>query len=89
MLSACNIGGMSFIQIKNVSPDIHDAVRRRAKEEAMSVSDYVLDLIQCDLALPSRRVWLTRLATREPADVSVVSALDDARAEREKESSGI
>lgn len=51
----------------------------------MTVSDYLLHLIERDLALPSRREWLERLATRRPVDVNVVAALDAARAERDDE----
>lgn len=79
---------MSFIQVKNVPADLHDAVRRRAAGECMTVSDYVLDLLQRDLAVPSRREWLAGLATREPVTVDAVTALDAVRAEREDELAG-
>lgn len=79
---------MSFIQVKNVPEPLHEAVRRRAAGERMTVSDYVLDLIQRDLALPSRREWLDRLASREAVDVRTVEALDAARAERDDELTG-
>lgn len=76
---------MSNIQIKRVPEHLHEAVRRRATGEGMTVSDYLLHLIERDLALPSRREWLERLATRRPVDVNVVAALDAARAERDDE----
>lgn len=88
MLTACYPEGVSFIQVKNVPEPLHEAVRRRAAEEGMTVSDYVLDLIEHDLALPSRREWLNRVATRQPVDVNVVTALDAARAERADELTG-
>lgn len=74
---------MSFIQVKNVPERVHEAVRQRAAREGMTLSDYVLDLIQRDLALPSRREWLDRLATRRPVEVDALAALDAARAERD------
>jgi plasmid stability protein len=79
---------MSFIQVKNVPPNLHEAVRRRAAEEAMTVSDYILDLIRRDLSLPSRRAWVARLAGREPIDIDATPALDAARHERDEELSG-
>ncbi len=77
---------MGAIQVKDVPEELHEALRRRAIQEGMTMADYVLDLIRRDLGLPSRREWLERLATREPVDVSreeILEALDDARAERE------
>jgi hypothetical protein len=45
----------------NTSPEeLHEALRRRAVEEGMSLADYVLDLIRRDLGLPSRREWFER-----------------------------
>lgn len=79
---------MSFIQVKNVPGTLHEAVRQRAAEENMTVSDYILDLIQRDLALPSRREWLARLATRQPVDVHAAAALNAARTERDDELTG-
>ena len=72
--------------MKDVPEELHEALRRRAIREGMSLADYVLDLIRRDLGLPSRREWLERLATREPVEISredILEALDDARAERE------
>ncbi|HEX8918885.1 MAG TPA: hypothetical protein VF898_10310 [Chloroflexota bacterium] len=79
---------MSTIQIKNVSPEIHDAVRHHASEEVMTVSDYLLDLIQRDLEVPARRAWAARLATRQTTNIDVIAALETARAEREQEIAG-
>lgn len=80
---------MSFIQVKNVTEDLHEAVRRRAAQEAMTVSDYVLDLLQRDLSLPSRREWLARVATRTRIDIHAAALLDAVRAERDDELTGI
>ena len=71
--------------MKDVPQELHEALRRRAIQEGMSLADYVLDLIRRDLGLPSRREWLERLATREPVNLepdAVVEALHAARAER-------
>jgi antitoxin FitA len=75
---------MGAIQVKDVPEELHEALRRRAVQEGMTLADYVLDLIRRDLGLPSRREWLERLATREPVkgDFDVAEELRAARAER-------
>jgi plasmid stability protein len=76
---------MGAIQVKAVPEELHEALRRRAIQEGMSLADYVLDLIRRDLGLPSRREWLERLATRKPVGLepdAIVEALHAARAER-------
>jgi antitoxin FitA len=77
---------MGAIQVKDVPEELHEALRRRAIEEGMSLADYVLDLIRRDLGLPSRREWFDRLATREPVNLppgAAAEALHAERAERE------
>jgi antitoxin FitA len=75
---------MGAIQVKDVPEELHEALRRRAIEEGMSLADYVLDLIRRDLGLPSRREWFERLATREPVngDIDIAEEIRAARAER-------
>jgi hypothetical protein len=75
---------MGAIQVKGVPEELHEALRRRAIEEGMSLADYVLDLIRRDLGLPSRRAWLERLATREPVEGGdIAEEIRSARAERD------
>jgi antitoxin FitA len=76
---------MSFIQVKHVSPDLHEAVRARAAEEGVTVSKYLLELLRRDLAVPSQRQWVARVQSREPVDVQPADDLDAVRAEREDE----
>ena len=74
---------MGAVQIKNVPEPLHDALRARAADEGMTISDYVLAVLRRDLELPTQREWLARLAERQPtSNVDVVAALRDARAER-------
>jgi antitoxin FitA len=77
---------MGAIQVKDVPEELHQALRRRALEQGMTMADYVLDLIRRDLGLPSRREWFERLATREPVKLrpgEAAEALHAVRAERE------
>ena len=74
---------MGAIQVKDVPEELHEALRRRAVREGMTLADYVLDLIRRDLGLPSRREWFERLATREPVKGGDIAAeIRAARAER-------
>jgi plasmid stability protein len=77
---------MGAIQVKDVPEELHEALRRRAVLEGMTLADYVLDLIRRDLGLPSRREWLERLATRAPVDIdreTIVESIHAARVERD------
>jgi hypothetical protein len=73
---------MGAIQVKDVPEELHEALRRRALEQGMTMADYVLDLIRRDLGLPSRREWFERLATREPVNLRPGEAAAMIRAER-------
>lgn len=75
---------MSAIQVKNVPPELHDALRRRAAEEGLDLRDYVLDVLRRELDMPSRRSWLGGLR-RQPTVPGLPPAADllgEARAER-------
>ena len=73
---------MGAIQVKDVPKELHEALRRRAVEQGMTLADYVLDLIRRDLGVPSRREWFERLATREPVKLGPGEAAEMIRAER-------
>jgi predicted DNA-binding protein len=57
---------VSAIQVKNVPPELHERLRTRASSEGRNLSDYVLGLIEHDLALPTTREWLEQLKQGEP-----------------------
>jgi hypothetical protein len=58
---------MSNIQIKDVPEEVHERLRRRAERANMSLRDYVLSLIDRDLATPSKEDWLRSLRRLERA----------------------
>lgn len=78
---------MSIIQVKNVPPQMHTELRRRADQEGMTIRDYVLKLIERDQRLPSKRDWLERVAELKPVAVSRSAAevVREAREERDRE----
>jgi len=50
----------------------------------LTVSDYVLELVRRDLAVPSQREWFAELAGREPVEwAGIPGALDAARTARD------
>ena len=75
---------MAALQVKNVPPELHEALRRRAAEEGVDLQVYVLQALQRDLATPSRRLWLRRLErqTVTPDLPPATEILDDVRADR-------
>lgn len=78
---------MSIIQVKNVPPEMHVELRRRADQEGMTIRDYVMKLIERDQRLPSKRDWLERVSALEPVAVSRSAAemVREAREERDRE----
>lgn len=54
---------MTNLQVKNVDPTIHQALRERAAVEGRTISEYLLELIRRDLQRDTRREWLERAQT--------------------------
>jgi hypothetical protein len=59
---------MSAIQIKQVPAKLHQQLRERAREEGQSLSQYVLSVLERDLATPSMREWLKKVAEDDPIE---------------------
>ncbi|MGP0100008.1 MAG: FitA-like ribbon-helix-helix domain-containing protein [Solirubrobacteraceae bacterium] len=80
---------MSAIQIKNVPPALHERLRERARREGRNLSEYALDVLERDLAVPTTREWLDRLKQDEPvqgiASEEIVSLIHEGRAERDEQ----
>jgi plasmid stability protein len=80
---------MGALQVKNIPPDLHEAIRRRAAEQGLTVGDYILELVRRDLAVPSQREWFAELSERESVErADILGALDAARAARDEELRG-
>jgi hypothetical protein len=52
------------IQIRNVSDDLYDALRRRAAEDGMSVPDLLRREAERLVSRMSMKEWLERVSTR-------------------------
>jgi plasmid stability protein len=87
MLLACYPPAVSAIQVKNVPPELHERLRARARAEGRNLSDYVRDVLERDLLVPSVREWLDRLAHDEPvsnlSSEEIVAAIHAGREERD------
>ena len=72
------------IQVRDVPPDLHRRLRERAAEERVTLSTYVLRLLERDVGRPSTREWLATLTDREPVrEVDVTGAVEGSRADRD------
>jgi plasmid stability protein len=89
MTISCYCHAVSAIQIKNVPPELHERLRERARREGRNLSEYTLDVLERDLALPTTREWLERLREDEPVpDITseeIVSLIHEGRAERDEQ----
>ena len=72
------------IQIRDVPPDLYRRLRERAAADRVTLSAYVLKLLERDAGRTSAREWFAALADREPVpDVDVAGALDGSRSDRD------
>jgi hypothetical protein len=63
-----------------VPSDLHERLRRKAEAANVSLSTYVLQLLEREVGEPSTEEWLASLADREPVpDLDVTALLDEAR----------
>jgi len=75
------------IQVRGVPVEVRDRVRRRASKLGRSMSDYVLSLIERDLALPTPAEFARRLARLDSVvlDRPAARDIEEIRRERDKE----
>lgn len=80
---------VSAIQVKNVPPELHQRLRARARAEGRNLSEYVLDVLDRDLMVPTMREWLARIADDRPVtgltSEEIVAAIHAGREERDAE----
>jgi hypothetical protein len=72
-----------MIQVRNVSNRLHDELVRRAKSRNLTLTAYVEEILERELARPPREEVFGRIASREPIDLGRSSA-ELIRAEREE-----
>ena len=62
---------MANLQVRNISDDLHDRLRRHARENNCTISAAVLSAVERELA---RGEWRKRLAQRLETDLGVEAA---------------
>ena len=84
MKYSCYIHDMAIIQVRNVPDDLHERLRRHAREHNRSMSAVVLSAVERELA---RQAWHERLARRPETDLGIDAAalLAEERALRDRE----
>lgn len=73
--------------MKNVPPELHDELRRRATDSGRTVGEVVLDAIRRDLRRRSTEEWVERMRTLplsgpRPTREQVHEIWEDARPDR-------
>lgn len=95
MHSACAIVcDVPHIQIRNVPPDVHARLKRRAAEDGLSLSEYLLQELTRLASLPTLEEMTERLRRRSrvplgtPPEELVHTARDERDAELRRRVSG-
>jgi plasmid stability protein len=80
---------MSAIQVKEVPAELHERLRARARSEGRSLSDYVLYVLERDLAMPTTREWLAQVKQSEPVTgisrEAIVELIHEGREQRDEQ----
>jgi plasmid stability protein len=74
---------MATIQVKNVPPEVHAALRHKAVDAHQSLQEYVLSLLVAAARQPTMKELLDRAAAREGVDVSLEEIVTAIRADRD------
>ena len=85
MPAACYDEAMSNLQIKNVPQKLHAELRLRAELDGLSLRDYVLGLLEREVALPTVQEWLEELDRLGPTKTTESAAEMIAAVRRERE----
>jgi hypothetical protein len=83
----CNAEGVSkMIQVRNVSERLHRELVRRAKARGQTLTAYLEDLLEREVARPPVEEVLDRIRSLRPSNVNVSGAelVREAREERER-----
>jgi antitoxin FitA len=75
---------MSNLQIKNLPDGLHERLRRRAEVEHLTIRDYVLRLLERDLARPAWDEWLLGRSRPDAERVRPDQIADMIRAARDE-----
>lgn len=77
-----------MIQIRNVPTDTHRKLKARAAEAGMSLSDYLLRIVEKSALIPTEAEFKERLEKLPPVNISseeIVKAIREGREERDEQ----
>jgi hypothetical protein len=70
-----------MIQVRDVPPELHEELMRRARAQGQTLTSYIQEILEREVAFPDRHEVLQRIYTRDP--VKLEAAVSDlVRAER-------
>lgn len=72
-----------MIQVRNVPDRLHRELKRRARLRGQSLTDYIEEILEREVAVPPREEVFERIRRSEPVDLGVPAA-DLIREEREE-----
>lgn len=55
-----------MIQVRDVRPELHAELVRRAKLRGLTLTDFVESILEREVAQPDPDDWLARVRTRDP-----------------------
>jgi antitoxin FitA len=79
---ALTLRTMPSVQIKNVPPEVHRVLRRRAVEAGQSLQEYLLELLAEQALQPTLDEVLRRSGDRAGGDVPLADAVEAVRMDR-------
>jgi antitoxin FitA len=73
-----------MIQVRNVPDRLHRELKRRAKRRGQSLTEYIEEILEREVALPPREEVFERIRRSEPVDLGgpVAELIHEARVER-------
>jgi hypothetical protein len=70
------------LQIRGIPVKTRDALRRKAESQGLSMSQYLIDLVQRDVEKMPLDEWLAMVRKNPPVDLGGLSAADIIREDR-------
>ncbi len=64
-----------MIQVRNVPDRLHRELRRRAKERGKTLTDYIQDILEHEIARPPASEIFDRIRRRSPVDLGKRAAV--------------
>jgi plasmid stability protein len=74
-----------MLQVRNITERLHRELRRRAKARGQSLTDYVEEILEREIARPPAEEVFDRIESRRPVDldIRVAEIIRQERSERE------